>query len=191
MIARRTFVVVGAICLGGIVQSASAHVEYVDLSDPITSPGGVNGSTFSNFGWYAGTTPTLGDTHQLAGGAFFKFHLDQASRVSITFSDDGNAGLLNPAFSLYSGLLPDDGHDDSNVDPLNPKASSVTAELSSRAGFALSRYREHSVRRPVRRIAHVESGQRLGRMECHRVSDAGESCRRQLRFAAELPAAGR
>jgi len=123
MIARRTFVVVGAICLGGIVQSASAHVEYVDLSDPITSPGGVNGSTFSNFGWYAGTTPTLGDTHQLAGGAFFKFHLDQASRVSITFSDDGNAGLLNPAFSLYSGLLPDDGHDDSNVDPLNPKAA--------------------------------------------------------------------
>ena len=70
-----------------------------------------------------GTTATLGDTHELAGGDFFKFHLDQASLVSISFSDNGNAGALDPAFSLYSGLLPDDAHDDTNVDPLNPKAA--------------------------------------------------------------------
>jgi hypothetical protein len=123
MTSIRTRSLAAALLLFGLAPFAFAHVNYIDLSDPIASPGGVNGSAFSNFGWYEGTTTTLGNTHELAGGDFFKFHLSQQSLVSITFSDPGNRGLLNPAFSLYSGLLPDDGHDDAAIDPLNPRAA--------------------------------------------------------------------
>ncbi len=110
----------GAAALIAVAAPAAAHVDYVDLSDPFLSPGGVNGGTFSNYGWYDGTTQTLGDTHQLAQGQFFKFHLTQDSKITINFSDDGNTGLLNPSFSLYAGLLPDEAHDDATTDPLNP-----------------------------------------------------------------------
>lgn len=99
-----------------------AHVDYKDLSDPFQSPGGVNGGTFNSFGWYLGTTTTLGDSHELAGGELFRFSLLQDSLVTITFSDDGSIGALNPAFSLYRGLLPQESHDDTSVDPLNPKS---------------------------------------------------------------------
>ncbi len=115
--------VVLASVLLGCAQSALAHVSYTDLGDPLLSPGGTNGGSFSNFGWWAGTTATLGDSHLLAEGNFFKFHLDQASIVSITFSDSENSGLLNPAFSLYRGLLADEAHDDNHFDPLNPRAA--------------------------------------------------------------------
>lgn len=101
--------------------NALAHVNYIDLSDSTLSPNGTNGSTFSNYGWWAGTQTALGDSHGLAGGDFFKIHLDTDAYVSISFSDDSNSGALNPAFSLYSGLLPDEAHDDTSVDPLNPK----------------------------------------------------------------------
>ncbi len=109
-----------AILLMGLANPAAAHVSYVDLSDPVMSPGGVNGGSFSNFGWYEGTTASLGDSHGLAGGDFFKFTLTQASKVSITFSDPSNTGSLNPAFSLYNGFFSDEAHDDTTVDPLNP-----------------------------------------------------------------------
>jgi hypothetical protein len=109
-----------AILLMGLANPAAAHVSYVDLSDPVMSPGGVNGGSFSNFGWYEGTTASLGDSHGLAGGDFFKFTLTQASKVSITFSDPSNTGSLNPAFSLYNGFFSDEAHDDTLVDPLNP-----------------------------------------------------------------------
>lgn len=104
----------------GLSQTALAHVSYVDLSDPLMSPGGVNGGSFSNYGWYEGTTAALGDSHSLAGGTFFKFHLAQDSNVSITFSDFLGNGSLNPAFSVYNGLFADEAHDDTLVDPLNP-----------------------------------------------------------------------
>lgn len=107
----------------GFTGSAYGHVSYVDLSNPLVSPGGVNGGSFSTFGWFDGTTSALGDSHDLAGGDFFRFHLDAASEVSIVFSDLHNSGLLNPAFSLYNGILSDEAHDDTSVDPLNPKAS--------------------------------------------------------------------
>ena len=123
MILSRTLSTLAAVLIVGLPGFASAHVNYIDLSDPIASPGGVNGSTFSNFGWYAGTTSTLGDSHTLAGGDFFKFHLAQDSVISITFSGDGNGSPLNPAFSIYNGLLPDEAHDDANIDPLNPRAT--------------------------------------------------------------------
>jgi hypothetical protein len=98
-------------------HQAYAHVEYIDVG------AGSGTGTFSNVGWFDGTTATLGDSHDLAQGTFFKFHLDSASTVTITFGDTNSTGTLFPAFSLYSGLLPDEGHDDTAVDPLNPKAS--------------------------------------------------------------------
>jgi hypothetical protein len=97
---------------------AAAHVNYIDLN---AAPGGVGGAAFSNYGWWNGTTPTLGDSHALAGGDFFRFHLGETSLVTITFSDASGTGLLNPAFSVYAGLLPDEAHDDTTTDPLNPK----------------------------------------------------------------------
>jgi hypothetical protein len=148
--------IVFAALLCGVVRPAAAHVEYVDLSDPTTSPGGVNGAAFSNFGWHAGTTPTLGDTHELAGGAFFKFHLRQAGLVSITFSDDSGAGLINPAFSVYRGLLPDDGHDDAAIDPLNPHSSTAPfAKIASPVdnGVTTDAFGRVS---PFRDTAHIE-----------------------------------
>ncbi len=110
-----------ALGVAAMVDPASAHVSYYSLTDPFLSPGGVNGGSFSNFGWADGTTETLGDSHDLAQGTFFSFHLDSAKRVSITFSDSsGFSGRLNPAFSVYKGLLPDESHDDTLADPLNP-----------------------------------------------------------------------
>jgi hypothetical protein len=115
--------ILAAAMLIGVAHAAVAHVHYIDLSNATISPGGVNGSTFSNYGWFDGTRATLGDSHDLAGGDFFTFHLSQAARVTITFSDISGTGLINPAFSLYAGLLPDEGHDDATADPLNPRAS--------------------------------------------------------------------
>lgn len=108
--------------LVGVAGQAAAHVHYIDLSDPLVSPGGNNGSTFSNYGWFDGTTAALGDSHDLAGGDFFRFSLTETSKVTITFSEDLATGFLNPAFSVYAGLLPDEGHDDAAADPLNPRA---------------------------------------------------------------------
>lgn len=104
----------------GLANPAAAHVSYADLSDAVQSPGGVNSGSFSNFGWNDGTTTALGDSHALAEGTFFRFHLGQASKVSISFSDTLNSGNLNPAFSLYEGLFADEAHDNTSVDPLNP-----------------------------------------------------------------------
>lgn len=66
----------------------------------------------------------LGDTHKLA---FANFHLAQASRVSITLTDDqvGTGYGINPSFSLYSGLAVYQGHDGVSVDPLNPRAATA------------------------------------------------------------------
>ena len=67
------------------------------------------------FGWIAGTHPEQGDSHVVN---FFNFHLDQAAYVNIGFAEK-DAGL-DPAFSLYKGLLVYYGHDDAASDPLNP-----------------------------------------------------------------------
>ena len=109
-----------------LIQPTYAHVAYFDLSANLfVNDAGQSWDeeTFTNYGWYNGTQPTLGDSHELAGGVFFKFHLAQESYVNIGFgdaSDSTSLGYLNPAFSLYSGLLPDQAHDDTLLDPLNP-----------------------------------------------------------------------
>ena len=115
----------GAACgmLLAFAGPAHAHVDYFDLSANLfvnAAGQSWDQEIFTNYGWYDGTQPTLGDSHALAGGVFFKFHLDQASKVSIEFSDLNRTGTLNPAFSLYAGLLPAESHDDTATDPLNP-----------------------------------------------------------------------
>lgn len=78
-------------------------------------------------GWTDGlrSNPTgganlLGDTH-FVGVA--NFHLNQASAVSISLTDDllGQGYGLNPSFSLYRGSVVYQTHDDVAVDPMNPK----------------------------------------------------------------------
>jgi hypothetical protein len=102
-------------------NSAFAHVDYGDLN---LFPSQT--TTFTRIGWFRGTdnpvsgcgidgTPEcLGDSHLMQ---FFKFTLSQDSDVTISFTSGQNG--LNPAFSLYSGLLPDEAHDDTTFDPLN------------------------------------------------------------------------
>ena len=123
MTARQGLAAAVAAVIWSFSYPAQAHVDYVELT-----PGGAGGAAFSNYGWQLGITPTLGDSHALAGGVFFKFHLDDATLVSLTFSDSSNTGALNPAFSLYRGLLPDEAHDDTIVDPLNPKSGPPSFE---------------------------------------------------------------
>jgi len=129
-----------AVAIGFTMASSSgafAHVQYRDLDQPpvlvtttfsgsaIDDPcagkakGCQSSNAFTRFGWVKGTEPQLSDSHLLTVNAeFWKFHLDQMSQVVITFTQ-GQAGI-DPAISLYSGLLPDMGHDDTPVDPLNP-----------------------------------------------------------------------
>lgn len=113
-----------AASLALVATPALSHVEYTDLGDPAASPGGVNGDLiFTNYGWFAGTRSVLGDSHELAGGGYFKFTLTEASLVTLTFEDAARSGFLNPAFTLYKGLFFEEAHDNTSVDPLNPRGS--------------------------------------------------------------------
>lgn len=105
-------------CLGG---TASAHVANND----ITTTGSADNGNFHRYGWIDGTNATLGDSHHIAEGNFFTFHLNVPSFVDIGFAEiSGNGGTvttsggLDPAFSLYSGLLPPLAHDDTPYDPM-------------------------------------------------------------------------
>ena len=116
---------------------ANAHVTYRDLDAaptlvtttfngaPMADPcagrasGCQSSNAFTRYGWRKGTEPTLGDSHALTTNAeFWKFHLAATARVTITLVQGENG--LDPAFSVYRGLLPDQAHDDTAVDPLNP-----------------------------------------------------------------------
>ena len=107
---------------------ASAHVGYgLSLYDQATNTVGVAGSNgfdptaSSNAGWISGmsnngvnrtgTVDSLADTHN---NRFRSFTLDQNSTVSITVTGTANtngASVLNPGFSLFSGLVPAASHD--------------------------------------------------------------------------------
>lgn len=125
----------------GISFPALAHVAYVDLNGPANhittdfigtsiadgcaafTTGCMSSLSFTKFGWANGTTDVLGDSHYVTTDAeFWKFHLDANSDVTINFTQ-GQAGL-DPAFSVYSGLLPVAAHDDTPLDPLNPTTPS-------------------------------------------------------------------
>lgn len=91
--------------------TAGAHVEYIDLGG-----GGSATDAMKRYGWIAGADTDLGDSHQVS---FFKFSLNQASLVDITMTGANELGL-NPAFTLYAGLMGDLAHDDTAFDPNNP-----------------------------------------------------------------------
>lgn len=97
---------------GGIWQITEATA-----TTPRTVSVTVNG--VKRFSWIAGTNPSLGDSHAVQ---FFNFRLDQPSFVSITWTQVGSG--LDPAFTLYRGLLVYYGHDDAVSDPLNPQDDS-------------------------------------------------------------------
>lgn len=124
-----------------LASPVAAHVTYRDLDAPpvlvtttfsgtaIADPcvgrtsGCQSSNAFTRFGWVKGTESTLGDSHLLTvGSEYWKFHLSANEVVTITFTQ-GQAGL-DPAFSLYQGLLPAGAHDDLAADPLNPSAGS-------------------------------------------------------------------
>ena len=152
-------VVVGSLT-GGI---ANAHVTYLNLDaapvlvntqwsgtaivDSCTgkSTGCQSSNAFTRFGWLKGTEATLGDSHFLTVNAnFWQFTLLTTSSVTITFAASGtSASSLDPAFSVYSGLLPTASHDDTSVDPLNPSSGGCAAISPKDAHAAPWTYQVH------------------------------------------------
>ena len=133
----RSCSLVVALAVSALTCPAGAHVRYRDLdgaptlvtatyggtaiADPCAGAerGCQSSNAFTRWGWLKGTEASLGDSHFLTLNAeFWRFHLDAPASVTISFAQ-GQAGL-DPAFSVYEGLLPPSGHDDTTVDPLNP-----------------------------------------------------------------------
>jgi len=113
----------GLLC--GVARPGDAHCLYKDLAPQ--SP--VEDYWPGNRAWADGTRPVLADSHRVlgAGSYFYKFHLDGESLVTITLATvvvqrNGQSypAGLDPAFSVYRGLLPLYGHDDTPYDPANP-----------------------------------------------------------------------
>ncbi len=104
--------------------TAEAHTLYKDLNASNPAPAVITG----NQGWADGADADLGDSHALV---YFKFKLASRSLVTIRVatvaqavgSSTASAGL-DPAFSLYKGLLPELSHDETTTDPLNPRDGS-------------------------------------------------------------------
>ncbi len=89
--------------------------EITEATDTAPRTVSVTVDGVKRFSWIAGTNPTLGDSH---AAQFFNFHLDQDSYVNIDWTQESTG--LDPAFTLYKGLLVYQGHDDAPSDPLNP-----------------------------------------------------------------------
>lgn len=102
------------------VQPAHAHVGYNDLGilSNIGDSGTLTKTSFSSYGWVAGADNDLGDSHQVArASGYFKFNLTQALTVNISVT--AASVRMDPAFSVYAGLLPDGAHDYDAHDPLS------------------------------------------------------------------------
>lgn len=115
-----------AIALTLAAGAASAHVGYGSslYDQPTNTFGAINNfipTASSNAGWISGMSnngvnrtgvvDTLADTHN---NRFRFFTLDQSSSVSITVTGTANsngASVLNPGFSLFSGVVPASSHD--------------------------------------------------------------------------------
>lgn len=126
-----TVTAAGIIALAPMPQ-ASAHVVYLDLlSDPSVGITNTADSTTysapwlgfvqSNYGWFDAADADWGDSHV---GAWTKFEITGSAGAYIdlsVFRADPNAipdiypgvdaGDLTPAFTLYSGVVPDESHD--------------------------------------------------------------------------------
>ena len=126
-----TVTVAGIIAMASTPQ-ASAHVVYQDLmSDPsVGITNNATSTTYSapwlgfaetNYGWFNAADANWGDSHD---GAWTKFQITGSAGAYIdlsVFRADPNAipdiyagvdaGDLTPAFTLYSGVVPDESHD--------------------------------------------------------------------------------
>lgn len=146
-------------------QSAQAHIGYgsalysgLGVYDPLTGSSGTGtyassanftATVSSNAGFLAGLdSGTLGNTHDIR---FRYFTLSETSTVSFTITGltnktvSGNAnsylnGLtastLNPAFSLYSGVLPASSHDGVGDKPTVAGDADTAAYLATANDFA-------------------------------------------------------
>lgn len=107
-LANQTYTGVGSFT--GVTYTPTSSSATVDVDD------------VTDFGWGAGTQAVLGDSHKVD---FFNFRLSEASTVNISWNvDDGAGSFIDNGFTLYSGLLQYQGHDDA-PDKLNPKVGTV------------------------------------------------------------------
>lgn len=113
------------------MQEAAAHVLYYDIinnpATTITTHGAVTtyqgGDIVSgNFGWADASDFSWGDSHN---GSWISFEISDpaGSFIDLTVASDGineffngssvptRKGDLNPGFTLYKGLVPDESHD--------------------------------------------------------------------------------
>jgi len=117
---------------------ALAHNKYKEVTP--ASP--AEDSWSGNHAWVDGTRAVLGDSHHCLGSGdfFYKFHLDTSALVTISVStvdlgETVSAGL-DPAFSLYKGLMSLQGHDDTSYDPLFPIDDNTFLPIASRIDAA-------------------------------------------------------
>jgi hypothetical protein len=150
LVLRSTAALLGAVGLFFSVGQASAHVVYDNgtnkslysdssIIDPVTGVNGTgivnatpNRTVSSNAGWLAGQNDTTwANSHD---NKFLYFNLAQTMNVdfTITGNNTNGNGLLNPGYSLFSGLAPTLSHDGS-VPTGNPTAVAYTQGLT---GFA-------------------------------------------------------
>jgi len=120
----------------GLISPAEAHVTNWNLLNVATTVAGTgvnadpcagltlcqSSPNFTRYSWYDGTQPQLSDSHTVTTNAeAFTFHLAAEALVTITDTAYGtNATRLNPALSVYSGLLPPLSHDGQAPDESNP-----------------------------------------------------------------------
>jgi hypothetical protein len=156
---------VAAVAAAGFAGSAAAHVGYGSslftgngAYDPIANVIGTgsygaaanfSASVSSNGGFLAGLdSGTLGNTHDIR---FRYFVLSETSQVSFTINGLANstvsgnanaylngktASTLNPAFSLYSGVVPASSHDGVGDIPSIAAAPATSAYLATAPQFA-------------------------------------------------------
>ncbi|ANE53822.1 hypothetical protein [Methylomonas sp. DH-1] len=113
------YALLAAAGLVAFAPPATAHISYGDLGSlsAVGDSATMSRGRFSRFGWIAGTGDSLGDSHELASATgFFKFNLAQAANVQISVT--AASAQMNPAFSVYAGLLPSHSHDYDGHDPL-------------------------------------------------------------------------
>ena len=164
--AKLLFHAAGALGLAFAAGQALAHVGYgsslytgAGAYDPIANSIGTgaygaaanfSATVSSNAGYLTGLDPaTVGNTHDVR---FRYFILDQASQVSFTINGLANttvtgnpnaylngltASTLNPAFSLYSGVVPASSHEGvGDIDPNVAGFAPIAAYLATAPDFA-------------------------------------------------------
>lgn len=142
-------ILIAAISSGSLLltvqNQAHAHIEYIDMGalPPVVNGDAIkysnSGVVSSNFGWADATDVDWGDSHN---GAFARFQLTDLYHVEVkvesdyqnTFITIGSqqyqikVGDLTPAFTVYSGVLPDEAHD--TAVPLLPGKEGAWSALS-------------------------------------------------------------